>query len=51
MAVSATPGKYEIAQSVDTKDIEKFFEFDPQTDGEWISSEENRIVQQVIRPT
>ncbi|MDD5213748.1 MAG: excinuclease ABC subunit UvrB [Candidatus Gracilibacteria bacterium] len=51
MAVSATPGKYEIAQSVDTKDIEKFFEFDPETDGEWISSEENRIVQQVIRPT
>lgn len=51
VAVSATPWKYEIEKSIDSWKIETFFEFDPQTDWEWNSWEENRIVQQVIRPT
>lgn len=51
VAVSATPWKYEIEKSINSWKIETFFEFDPQTDWEWNSWEENRIVQQVIRPT
>gem|GEM_PF-306819 len=53
IAVSATPGKYEIIASCD-KNEEKsqvFFDFDPLTEKDWKESEDMRIIPQVIRPT
>ncbi len=47
--VSATPGQYDIEKS--SINPEKFYNFDPITDGAWLDDEENRIVPLVIRPT
>ncbi|MFA5916895.1 MAG: excinuclease ABC subunit UvrB [Candidatus Gracilibacteria bacterium] len=47
--VSATPSMFEIEHSGNT--FEYFKKFDPLIDGDWISSEKNRIIPQVIRPT
>lgn len=47
--VSATPGQYDIEKS--SINPEKFYNFDPITDGAWVDDEENRIVPLVIRPT
>ncbi|MDD2871276.1 MAG: excinuclease ABC subunit UvrB [Candidatus Gracilibacteria bacterium] len=49
VAVSATPGKFEIGASSDNP--EKFFDFDPVVDGIWQASENCRIVPQMMRPT
>jgi len=49
IAVSATPWEYEIKKS--SNNPEYFFNFDPKKDGTWISSIDNRIVSQIIRPT
>ncbi len=49
VAVSATPAEYEIRKSSKSWDV--FLDFDPIKDGEWVSSNDNRIVSQVIRPT
>lgn len=50
VAVSATPGKYEIEHSTTTPEL--FFDFDPLTsESVWKDTPENRIVPQVIRPT
>ncbi len=59
VAVSATPGKYEIAHSIEAKwelsDEEKrrefFYNYDPIYDGDWKYSNDIRIVPQLIRPT
>ncbi len=47
--VSATPSSFEIEKS--TNDLSYFEWFDPIVDWDWKSSEENRVVSQVIRPT
>lgn len=49
VAVSATPGKYDIENS--TKNPDNFYKFNPITDWVWTCDEENRIVPQVMRPT
>lgn len=49
VAVSATPAKYEIGASSSNPEI--FFSFDPTSWDTWHVSEENRIVDLVIRPT
>lgn len=49
VSVSATPGKYDIQQSC--KDPDVFYNFDPIKDGIWESSEDTRIVPQMMRPT
>jgi len=49
VVVSATPWKYEIGKSC--IDEEYFNNFDQEKDWEWISSKDNRIVSQIIRPT
>jgi excinuclease ABC subunit B len=49
VAVSATPGKYEIEQSCTFPDI--FFDFDPKKDWIWESSKDCRIIPQMMRPT
>ena len=49
VAVSATPGKYEIGQSC--KDPDKFFDFDPVKDWDWKDDKENRVIPQMMRPT
>ncbi|MFK7780013.1 MAG: excinuclease ABC subunit UvrB [Candidatus Gracilibacteria bacterium] len=49
VAVSATPGKYDIGKSCD--DPDKFFNFDPIKDGEWKSSKKCRVIPQMMRPT
>lgn len=59
IAVSATPWKYEISQSIDPAKGKKreeghgdvFFNYDPVYDGLWESREDMRIVPQLIRPT
>ena len=47
--VSATPSVFEIEHSWNS--FEYFKKFDPLIDWDWISSEKNRIIPQVIRPT
>lgn len=47
--VSATPWEYDITHS--SVQSEKYFEFNPITDGIWKASDTNRIVPLVIRPT
>ncbi|MDD5770514.1 MAG: DEAD/DEAH box helicase family protein, partial [Candidatus Gracilibacteria bacterium] len=47
--VSATPGPYDIEKS--SLHPEKFFNFNPITDGAWLDNENDRIVPIVIRPT
>lgn len=47
--VSATPSSFEIGKS--SNNLDYFEWFDPIIDWDWISSEENRVVSQVIRPT
>lgn len=49
VSVSATPGEYDITHS--SVNPEKFYNFDPITDGAWVDDENNRIVPLVIRPT
>ena len=49
VAVSATPGKYEVGTS--SKDPQNFFSFDPTKWDKWNVSQESRIVPQLIRPT
>ncbi len=49
VAVSATPGKYDIQRSC--KDPDVFYNFDPIKDWIWKSSEDTRIVPQMMRPT
>ena len=52
VAVSATPGKYEIEQSCDTEVIlESFYDFRPSDGVLWQDNSEKRIVPQMIRPT
>lgn len=56
VSVSATPSLYEINKSIDDENLKKeknhiFFNFNPETDGKWKSSDSIRIVPQVIRPT
>lgn len=49
VAVSATPGSYEIEHSCPEKQV--FFDFDPTQGDIWQSDSDTRIVQQIIRPT
>ena len=49
VAVSATPGKYDIANS--TNNPELFYNFDPIVDWVWKADENTRIVPQMMRPT
>ncbi len=49
VAVSATPGKYDIQRSCNNPDV--FYEFDPIKDWVWKDSEDIRIVPQMMRPT
>ncbi|MDD3646295.1 MAG: excinuclease ABC subunit UvrB [Candidatus Gracilibacteria bacterium] len=49
VAVSATPGKYDIEKS--TNNPEAFYNFDPIVDGVWKADENTRIVPQMMRPT
>lgn len=49
LAVSATPGSFEIEKSCINP--EKFFDFNPITDWIWHSTEDCRIVPQMMRPT
>ncbi len=49
VCVSATPWKFEIGAS--SNNPQWFFDFDPIRGDIWKSSEENRIIAQVIRPT
>lgn len=47
--VSATPGQYDIEKS--SSKPQHFFDFNPIVDGDWVDSDEDRIVPLVIRPT
>lgn len=49
VAVSATPGKYDIQRSCNNPDV--FYQFDPIKDWVWKDSEDIRIVPQMMRPT
>ncbi len=53
--VSATPSVFEIEHSMENwwqiPSFEYFKKFDPLIDWDWITSEKNRVVPQVIRPT
>ncbi len=49
VAVSATPGKYEVGKS--SKNPDKFYSFDPTQWDEWKVAKDNRIIPQLIRPT
>ena len=49
VCVSATPWKYDIEKSCDNPDI--FFDFDPIKDWVWKSSDNCRVVPQMMRPT
>ena len=49
VAVSATPGKYDIEKSCDN--IEKFNNYDPIKDWDWKSSKNCRVIPQMMRPT
>ncbi len=49
VCVSATPWKFEIEASSNKPQL--FFDFDPIRGDIWKSSEENRIIAQLIRPT
>ena len=49
IAVSATPGPYEIGKSMKTP--ETFSSYSPKHDGMWEATKEDRVIPQMIRPT
>lgn len=49
LAVSATPGPYEIQRS--SKEPDSFFSYSPERDGDWKVTKQNRVIPQMIRPT